>query len=106
MQFVHTSHQIMRSNVSAKLDILILVHRHMSYVQVNKIFEMIFHFHTATVHFSVFIDSCQVNNGGCDTNAICSHDTMTNEVKCTCKTGYTNTTSASNAVCQGNRIIP
>ena len=44
-------------------------------------------------------DSCQVNNGGCDTNAVCSHDTTTNAVKCTCKTGYTNTGTGSTVVC-------
>lgn len=46
-------------------------------------------------------DSCQVNNGGCDTNAFCSHDKTTNAVICTCKTGYTNTGSASAVVCKG-----
>lgn len=46
-------------------------------------------------------DSCEVNNGGCDENAVCSHDATTNAVKCTCKTGYTNTGSASNVTCTG-----
>lgn len=49
----------------------------------------------------MFVDSCQVENGGCDTNAICSHDSKTNAVKCTCKTGYTNTGSSSNVICKG-----
>ena len=47
-------------------------------------------------------DSCTVNNGGCDPNAFCSHDTTTNAVQCTCKTGYTNTGSGSTTVCKGN----
>lgn len=46
-------------------------------------------------------DSCEVNNGGCDPNAACSHDAATNAVKCTCKTGYTNTGSGSTVVCTG-----
>ncbi|CAF2029959.1 unnamed protein product [Rotaria magnacalcarata] len=37
----------------------------------------------------MFPDSCTVNNGGCDANAVCSHDTTTNAVKCTSKAGYT-----------------
>ncbi|CAF1666947.1 unnamed protein product, partial [Rotaria magnacalcarata] len=46
-------------------------------------------------------DSCTVNNGGCDANAVCSYDATTNAVKCTCKAGYSNTGSAVNAVCEG-----
>lgn len=49
----------------------------------------------------LIVDSCDVNNGGCDPNAECSHD-ATNAVKCTCKTGYTNTGSDFNVVCTGN----
>ena len=51
--------------------------------------------------YIVFIDSCTVKNGGCDCNAICSHDPTTFEVKCTCKTGYTNTGSGSDVNCTG-----
>ena len=47
------------------------------------------------------LDSCQVNNGGCDPCATCSHDAATNSVVCTCKTGYTNTGSDSTVVCTG-----
>ena len=50
---------------------------------------------------SIFVDACLVNNGGCDPNATCSHETSTNAVTCTCKTGYTNTGSATNVVCTG-----
>ena len=49
----------------------------------------------------IVVDSCQVNNGGCDSNAICSHDSKSNGVVCTCKTGYSNTGSASNVICTG-----
>lgn len=48
------------------------------------------------------VDSCDVNNGDCDPNAACSHDATTNAVKCTCKTGYTNTGSNFVVVCTGN----
>ena len=47
------------------------------------------------------LDSCQVNNGGCDPNAICSHEATTNAVKCTCKTGYTDTAAGASVVCKG-----
>ena len=49
----------------------------------------------------VFADSCLVNNGGCDINAICSHNASNNAAQCTCKTGYTNTGSSSNVICTG-----
>ena len=48
------------------------------------------------------IDTCFVNNGGCDANAICSHETTNNAVKCTCKTGYVFTGTGSNTTCTGN----
>ena len=50
----------------------------------------------------IFVDSCLKDNGGCDKDAACSHDQATNAVKCTCKTGYTNTGSESNVTCKGN----
>lgn len=57
------------------------------------------------IHLPMFIDSCLVNNGGCNTNAICSHDTATNECRCTCKTGYTNTGTANNVTCTGGHLF-
>ena len=48
------------------------------------------------------IDTCLVNNGGCDPNAACTHDSTTNAVMCICKTGYTNTGKGSTVVCTGN----
>lgn len=48
-------------------------------------------------------DSCKVNNGGCGCTATCSHDSTTFAVRCTCKTGYTNTGTSSNVVCTGKR---
>ena len=53
----------------------------------------------------LIIDSCQVKNGACDVNSICSHENSTFAVVCTCKTGYTNTGSASNVTCTGETII-
>ena len=50
-------------------------------------------------------DSCQVNNGGCGPNTICSHDPKTNAVVCSCKPGYTNTGSGSTVVCKGTFVI-
>lgn len=57
------------------------------------------------LHTLSVLDSCQVKNGGCDCNAICSHEPTTNAVKCTCKTGYTNTGSGSSVNCTGMFII-
>lgn len=50
------------------------------------------------------LDSCTVNNGGCDANAACTHDASTNAVVCTCKTGYTNVGTNGNVVCQGKIV--
>ena len=49
----------------------------------------------------ICLDACLVDNGGCDCNAICSHDPKTFATVCTCKTGYTNTGSAVNVTCTG-----
>ena len=58
---------------------------------------------SSTKSFHICIsDSCKVNNGGCGCRATCSHDSYTYAVKCTCKTGYTNTGSGSSFVCTGN----
>lgn len=46
------------------------------------------------------IDSCTIKNGGCDPNAVCSHDPVTNAVVCTCKNGFTNT-GTTNVTCTG-----
>lgn len=48
---------------------------------------------------NIFSDSCNVNNGGCNSNATCSHDSTTYACTCTCKTGFVNTGSATNVVC-------
>ena len=58
-------------------------------------------FHTESTVFCICLDTCLVNNGGCDKNADCSHESATNAVKCSCKTGYANTANGSNAVCTG-----
>lgn len=54
--------------------------------------------------YEIVTDSCLVMNGGCDTNAVCSHDATTNACKCTCKTGYTNVGSGTNVVCKGEKF--
>ena len=54
-----------------------------------------------SLSLSVSVDSCLVNNGGCDPSALCSHDPRTNACQCSCKNGYTNTGSMSNVVCTG-----
>ena len=47
------------------------------------------------------LDSCNVNNGGCDKNADCSHDKTTFAVVCTCKTGYSNVGTDGIVKCDG-----
>ncbi|CAF4173156.1 unnamed protein product [Rotaria magnacalcarata] len=49
--------------------------------------------------------SCNIKNGDCDPNAACSHDDVTNAVKCTCKAGYTTTGSAVKIVCKDTCTI-
>ena len=48
-----------------------------------------------------YTDSCNVDNGNCDSYATCSHETSTFAVVCTCKTGYTNIGTERNVVCEG-----
>ncbi|CAF2033822.1 unnamed protein product [Rotaria magnacalcarata] len=48
---------------------------------------------------------CHDNNGGCGPNALCSEDPTTSAVKCTCKTGYTNTGSGVHVVCKDSCTI-
>jgi hypothetical protein len=48
-----------------------------------------------------FTDSCQVQNGGCECNSLCSHHPVTNAVKCTCRTGYVNSGTVDKVVCVG-----
>lgn len=48
-----------------------------------------------------YLDSCNVNNGGCDTNADCSHDSNTNAVVCSCKTGFVSNQNGTSLVCKG-----
>ncbi|CAF4345997.1 unnamed protein product, partial [Rotaria magnacalcarata] len=49
--------------------------------------------------------SCSRNNGGCGKNALCSENRKTSAIKCTCKTGYTNTGSAVHFVCKDSCTI-
>lgn len=53
----------------------------------------------------IISDTCQLCNGGCDADAICSHDPTTNAVVCTCKVGYTNVGIGSTVVCKGNTLL-
>lgn len=50
------------------------------------------------------IDSCDVDNGGCDKNADCSHQKKTFAVVCTCKMGYTNIGKDGKVECKGMEI--
>ena len=92
IRFVHMTKQTIQSDVLVKLVIRILARQPMLLALVrhaesnDKIFLSL-----------TFTDSCQVNNGECDVNADCSHDAATFAVKCTCKIGFTNTSTSSSA---------
>ena len=47
------------------------------------------------------LDSCLVRNGGCDPNATCSHNAVSNGVQCTCNTGFKNIGVGSQVRCIG-----
>ncbi|CAF1336590.1 unnamed protein product [Rotaria magnacalcarata] len=47
----------------------------------------------------LILDTCTINNGGCDPNAACTHDKPTNAVVCKCRTGFTNTGTDESVVC-------
>ena len=58
------------------------------------------------VRINACLDSCQVNNGGCDSRANCTRDSATNAIKCICRAGFVNTGTDSKVVCTGNyRVI-
>ena len=81
------------------------IHQHRLIVQCPVHRYTISRFPTTLEHYSSVLfssaDSCLVSNGGCGTNAVCSHDPTTFAVVCTCKTGFTNVGSSSNVTCQG-----
>ena len=54
--------------------------------------------------YEYILDSCKVNNGGCDPNAMCSHAPANNAVRCACKPGYKNVGIATAVRCRG--LIP
>ncbi|CAF2172094.1 unnamed protein product [Rotaria magnacalcarata] len=56
-------------------------------------------------HGSFAEGSCSRNNGGCGKNALCSENRKTSAIKCTCKTGYTNTGSTVHVVCKDSCTI-
>ena len=101
---VHMMRRQMQSNVFARPDIPILLQHRMSFAKVITAGDDGERTSRLKLDKSIFADSCQVNNGGCDVNAICSHSPDTYGCECTCKTGYTNTGSPSNIVCTGEEV--
>jgi hypothetical protein len=53
----------------------------------------------------ITVDACKVNNGGCDSNAVCLCNKADKSVKCTCKDGYRNTGAMDKVVCTGNFLF-
>lgn len=86
----------MQLNACAKLVLQIQALAQQSSAQVN-IYRSKYN-----LFYELILDSCQVNNGGCDRNSICSRDAKTNAIECICKTGYTNTGLGAAVVCTGN----
>lgn len=102
--FVRITKQTMLLNVHAKLVTLTLDLVQMSFAPVKKHFGTDWTTHRLSPFFFMSIDSCLVKNGGCDVNAICSHDNKTFGIICTCKTGYSNTGSTTNVTCTGKYL--
>ena len=96
MPFVRTTKPTMQLNARAKPAIRTLDRVPMLFAQVDS--HSLLHISTRV---GPIVDSCLVENGGCPTNAICSHSSRTFEVVCTCQTGYTNTGSAASVNCTG-----
>ena len=102
MPFVHMIQRIMKFNALASLatQTQVLVPPLPAQVRsISSSHSAMLRSHRLCIMF--LADTCQVNNGGCTANAICSHDSTTNLAKCTCKPGYVNTGSPSNVVCTG-----
>lgn len=94
--------QPMQSDVLARLVIRTQVQNRRLNVQVIAIgYNQVIVIQCLIIILYYIIDSCQVNNGGCGDNAICSHDDVSDAVKCTCKIGFTNVGSSSAIVCKG-----
>ena len=55
---------------------------------------------------SFILDACQVNNGGCDSNAACSHSSSDNSVQCICKKGYADNGSGRPGDCKAIAVDP
>lgn len=51
---------------------------------------------------NILIDACEVNNGGCGQNTVCSHEPETFAVKCACAPGFVNVGEGDNLKCEGN----
>ena len=101
MRSAHTMEQQMPWNALARQDTQTPVLILMWSAQVRTVEEVKSLCDTDAFLCHISAESCQVKNGGCDANSICSHDGTTNDVKCTCKTGYTNTGYGVNINCTG-----
>ena len=102
MQFAHMIQLLMQSDVTARLVISIQALIQMLSAQVK---EHSFNYSSIECIHQLYIvyvvDVCQINNGGCGTNALCSRDSKTNIAKCTCKPAYVDTGSQSRVICTG-----
>ena len=113
MRSVRTTKPLSTFNAIARLDTPTLAQMAMSLAQVHLTFTLTL-CHSAeqrdTSDLIAFCfslsDSCKVNNGNCDENADCSHDTVTFAVICTCKNGYSNTGTNAVVRCTGKRPPP
>ena len=99
MQSVHTIRLPSLLSAHAKLDTPMLALAQLSNAMVCK--EKTHWNMIENRNRSLITDSCNVNNGGCDKNAACTHDSKTFAVICTCKTGYTNVGTEGVVKCEG-----
>ena len=59
------------------------------------------HSHNVRQMWSLIVDKCRVNNGGCGRNARCTVHKSTGRVICKCHKGYINVGKAGRCDCRG-----
>ena len=105
MPSVHVIRQRTKLSALVNLAMLILVQNHGSFVHVCIYFYysyfLLKYSSFAFLFHSICLAICEVKNGGCHANATCSYSATNNVITCTCKTGFTNTGSATNVTCTG-----
>ncbi|CAF4639853.1 unnamed protein product, partial [Rotaria sp. Silwood2] len=99
---VHTITSLMQWNAIATLVSNLLDLDHHCDAKVRTFSNNVYYTEQAILLIS---DSCTINNGGCDHNATCSHNNVTNAVECKCNVGFEDVGSGSPVRCQDSCTI-